>query len=1192
MINLTKIEAYGFKSFADKFELKFDKPITAIVGPNGCGKSNVSDAIRWVLGEQSAKILRGKTMQDLIFAGTEKRKSMSYCEVSLYFDNKERLFPLEFDEVVISRKLYRSGESEYLINKNPSKLKIISDLLRDVGLGREGYSIVGQGRMDAILNAKPDDRRAIFEEALGISKFRVRKVETERKLEKHRDNMARLYDIISELDKQLGPLKQQSEDAKKYLDISEKLKVLEVNAYIYTYDNAYVEKQRIASLIAALQEEKAYAEKKVEEANQYYQDILDKMAMTDDLIKELHTKEVELTVVVERQSSANSVLGEQVKSFERMSDDVLEQIEFNESTIEHTIAKLQELTDELAAKKAEYNKLTAQLQKLNTEYGKVADEVSQMRDASEAAQNERLDILQVLTDKKSLLAQYTTERNSCNERLADIDEQEKEIMQKLADNSEEEKQVVSIFEEAKQSSEKLKEKLDDLNRQSAQNEQSLLDINNQYNATSQNLAVMTARQKFLQASIESFEGFVGSVRQLMKDASANKSIGNKVLGVVANIIKVEKKYEAAIEAVLGNSLQNIVTQTEEDAKALIEYLRANKLGRITFMPLTSIRPRYIDNKTVLRENGCLGITSDFVTVEDKFKPVVGSLLGSSLLIDNMTNAIQISRKYGYAFRMVTLEGDIILPSGMMTGGSRRNESHLLSNEREAEEIKANIAKTKAVLDALKVKSNELAAKKQYIARAIVETNSDYQTIIVRVAAYQERISKFGALSESEQNFVKGISKERKELQEKLNELTVNERNLLAEINSLEGKNTDIVSTSDDELKEYSALKGKRNSLGEQINDTKLKISLLANNITTTEKEISRSKEFLSSTQFDLSNKKEQLEVYKNNIVDLKKKILEGSSDTEKSRELIKVQNQIKETDSLKETLNDERTKADEARTSAGETVNKIEMKIVRAEGESANIDTNLQALQKRMDEIYELTYSQALQYKVEEFDIKAAEKEISKYKGMLTKLGDVNLTSIEGYAAVKERYDDMNAQMEDLKKAEEDQRKIIGELTEEMVTRFNAGFETINNNFTDIFRELFAGGHARLTIEQEEGKDPLDYGIEIEAQPPGKKLQNINLLSGGERSLTAIAILFAIIKLRPMPFCVLDEVEAPLDDANIERFSNYLRKFCASTQFLVITHKKATMENSDVLYGITMEEKGVSKSVSVQLSEAIAIGQE
>lgn len=1192
MINLTKIEAYGFKSFADKFELKFDKPITSIVGPNGCGKSNVSDAIRWVLGEQSAKILRGKTMQDLIFAGTEKRKSMSYCEVSLYFDNRERLFPLEFDEVVISRKLYRSGESEYLINKNQSKLKIISDLLRDVGLGREGYSIVGQGRMDAILNAKPDDRRAIFEEALGISKFRLRKLETERKLEKHRDNMARLYDIISELDKQLGPLKQQSEDARKYLDISEKLKVLEVNAYIYTYDNAYVEKQRIAALIAALQEEKAYAEKKLEEANLYYQEIFDKMARTDDLIKELHAKEVELTVVVERQSSANSVLGEQMKSFERMSDDLIEQIEFNESTIARTESKLQELTDDLTAKKAEYEKLTVQLQKLNAEHGQVADEVSHMRDASEAAQNERLDILQVLTDKKSLLAQYTTERNSCNERLENIDEQEKDIMQKLADNSEEEKQVVSVFEDAKRSAEKLKEKLDDLHEQSVKNEQQLSDTNNQYNTTSQNMAVLTARQRFLQASIESYEGFVGSVKQLMKDASVNKAIGNKVLGVVANVIKVEKKYEVAIEAVLGNSLQNIVTQTEEDAKALIEYLRANRLGRITFMPLTSIRPRYIENKSVLRENGCLGITSDFVAVEDRFKPVVGSLLGSSLLIDNMSNAIQISRKYGYAFRMVTLEGDIILPSGMMTGGSRRNDSHLLSNEREAEEVKANIAKTKVILETLKAKSNELEVKKQHLARLIVETNSDYQTIIVRVAAYQERISKFGALSESEQSFIKGIGKEREELQEKLNELAISENKLIGEIKSLESKNTDIVSTNDDELREYSALKNKRNSLNDQINDTRLKMSLLVNNIANSNKEISNSKDFLVSTQFDLANKKEQLDVYRQNIADLKKKIIEGSADTEKSRELKNIQAQIKDTDNLKETLNEERTKSDEARIAAGDAVSKIEMKIVRAEGESTNIDTNLQALQKRMDEIYELTYSQALQYKVDDFEIKAAEKEISKFKGMLTKLGDVNLTSIEGYASVKERYDDMNTQMEDLKKAEEDQRKIIGELTEEMVSRFNDGFETINKNFTDIFRELFAGGHARLTIEQEEGKDPLDYGIEIEAQPPGKKLQNINLLSGGERSLTAIAILFAIIKLRPMPFCVLDEVEAPLDDANIERFSNYLRKFCSSTQFLVITHKKATMENSDVLYGITMEEKGVSKSVSVQLSEAIAIGQE
>ncbi len=1192
MINLTKIEAFGFKSFADKFELKFSQPITAIVGPNGCGKSNVSDAIRWVLGEQSAKLLRGKTMQDLIFAGTEKRKSMSYCEVSLYFDNKNRIFPLEFDEVVISRKLYRSGESEYLINKNVSKLKIISDLLRDVGLGREGYSIVGQGRMDAILNAKPDDRRAIFEEALGISKFRVRKIETERKLEKYRDNMTRLNDIMVELDRQLGPLKQQSEDAKKYLEITEKLKVLEVNAYIHSYDNAFVEKQRIGSLISALEEEKLLAEQKLNEANRHYQEIFEKMANTDDEITKLHTEEMELSVAVERQSGEIKVLGEQIKFFNKSIEDTLSQIEFDETAIEQTTQKIEELLREIKEKTESHQKLTEELAELNIAHASLEAQISKMRDSNETAQNERLRILDALTEKKSALAGLTTEKVNYVERLDDMDVQEKEIMEKLAHNSEEEKQVVSVFEDAKVNAEKFKKELDDLHKLNNENEQKLFDVNNSFNTLSQNTAVLIARQKYLQSSLENYEGFAGSVKQLMKDASLDKTIAEKVMGVVANVIKVDQKYEIAIEAVLGNSLQNIVTKNEEDAKYLIAHLKERRYGRITFMPLTSIRPRVIEDKSVLKEVGCLGVTSDFVSTKDVFVPVVDSLLGGSLLVDNIDNAIKISKKYGYRFRLVTLEGEIILPAGTISGGSKKAESGLLSAEREIDELKIKVEKAKQDQADCAKKREELTSTKQHYALLIARSNADYQQNLVKIAAYQERISKFGALSASEQNFIKGISAERKTLTEKLNNIEKTSKQIQNEISALEAQKDKIVTDNDTELKEYNALKNKRNTVFDAINDAKLKLSLLASNIAATNKEINSSKEFVVTTQFDLGEKRQQLEVYNLNVEDLKSKLFIGNSDNEKVKALSDIHKKVEEINLLKDTLKDQCTAADVARADAGVVLNKVNEKILRAENELSNIDLNLEALQKRMDEIYELTYSEALQYKVQEFDIKSAEKDIVKYKSALSRLGDVNLTSIEGYSETKSRYDDMDAQIEDLKKAEADQQKIIKDLTDEMVMRFNAGFSEINKNFGEIFRELFAGGHARLTIEQEEGKSPLDYGIEIEAQPPGKKLQNINLLSGGERSFTAIAILFAIIKMCPMPFCVLDEVEAALDDANIERFARYLRKFSEKTQFLVITHKKATMESADVLYGITMEEKGVSKNVSVQLSEAIAIGQE
>ncbi len=1187
-MNLSKIEAYGFKSFADKFEMKFDKPITAIVGPNGCGKSNVSDAVRWVLGEQSAKIMRGKTMQDLIFNGTEKRKSMSYCEVSLYFDNKERMFPLDLDEVIISRKLYRSGESEYLINKSPSKLKIISDLLREVGLGREGYSIVGQGRMAAILDAKPDDRRAIFEEALGISKFRVRKKETESKLARYRDNMSRLNDIMSELNNQLAPLKRQCETAKKYLDLSEQLQNYEVNAYIYRYDNASLDKQRINTRIDGLQEERSFAEKKQEEANIRYQDIYNQIADADAEISKLHNDELDLSVAVERQSGENRLLTEQIKYFEKSIIDTGADIESDNNQILQTKAKIDELNESLEQKRQNHAELSKKLAEYNARLAEAEKKVGAMRGSAEEVQQRRMDLLDKITERKASLASFVSEKNTLNNRLADIEEQEKEITEKLAETSEEEKRVITQFDEFKNEEERCKKELDEQQSQNTDNEQKLFEATNAVNSLNQSLAVLRARHKYLLNATENYDGYIASVKQLMVDAQNDAALKSKAIGVVANLIKVAQKYEIAIEACLGSSLQNVVTKNEEDAKYLIAYLKQRRYGRITFMPLSGLRSRGLDDTRVLKERGCLGIAEDFVSTQREYMPVVNNLLGATLMVDNIDNAVAISRKYAYSYRIVTLEGEIIVPSGTISGGSRRSESGLLGNERELEELKGKIATVQKELDQKLSLKNDLTSRKQKYAVTLARLNAEYQQAIVKVASYQERISKFGALSDSERNFFKGISSERASINDKLAKIAKNIETANNDLQKLSDEQGKISDADNSVNKEYENLKLKRNALFDDCNDIKLKISLATNNIANDEKDISTSQKYLASLDFDLKEKTQKLETAQLNINDLRQKLIMSSADSSKVAALEKIKQKNVELGELKDKLKEMHAKADEDRGRAGLEVTRINESILKAENELSNIDIALDALQKRMDEVYQLSYSQALQYKQEDFDFKSAEEEIAKLKTSIARLGYVNVNSIQDYQDTKDRYDDMDSQMEDLRKAEGDQQKVLQELTKEMVERFDAGFEVINRNFGEIFKQLFAGGRARLTIEEEEGVSPLDYGIEIEAQPPGKHVQNISALSGGERALSAVAILLAIIKFRPMPFCVLDEIEAPLDDANTERVAEYLRLFSEKTQFIVITHKKPTMEASDVLYGVTMEEKGVSKSVAVKLADAIS----
>ena len=694
---------------------------------------------------------------------------------------------------------------------------------------------------------------------------------------------------------------------------------------------------------------------------------------------------------------------------------------------------------------------------------------------------------------------------------------------------------------------------------------------------------MQARKNMLDSLTENFEGYINSVKRLLKDAQHDAALSSKIEGVVANLIKVPAHLETAVEAALGGALQNVVTRNEDDAKFLIKYLKDNRYGRITFLPVTSVKRRRLDNDGILKEKGCLGVADTLVDFDKKYSNVVSGLLGSTVVVENIDTAVSLAKKYAYSHRLVTLEGDMIVPSGSISGGSKKAESvNLLGNERELKELESKISRVTAERD-----ERELSEKRDTLSDALSELRQQKTETAVELAKLEEKLSKSGSFTLSEREQLNELNGERERLKDRVKEISEQVALLEQEIKKLSDTKEDMADNVTKSQTEYRQLKEKSEALHEEITSVKLKVNSIVANMQQDNKTINIDKLALEEIASDDAEKRKLLETYRLNISDIEKQLRESADNSVDIGELEEIRKQLKGLDGRKTEVNGSFAKADEMRKYYTEQVHKLDSDKQQEEFNIALIDTDLEQLQKRIEEAYDVTYSGALRYKDENYDLESSKENITALRNKIARLGPVSVNSIEDCLETQGRYDEIASQMEDLKTAESDLNQILQELTHEMVVRFNEGFEIINRNFGSVFKELFAGGHARLTIEQDENKSSLDYGIEIEAQPPGKKLQNISLLSGGERNLTAAAILFAILKLRPMPFCVLDEIEAPLDDANAERIASYLRKFSLETQFLVITHKKPTMESADVLYGVTMEEKGVSKMVSVELTEAI-----
>ena len=1195
MISFKEIEMTGFKSFADTTRINFDGGITAIVGPNGCGKSNVSDAIRWVLGEQSSKALRGKNMQDVIFAGTEKRKKLSYCEVSLVFDNTHKWFNIEYDEVVLTRKLYRSGESEYMINRKPCRLKDIRDILYDSGIGKDGYSIIGQGRVEEIIQSKPEERRAIFEEAAGIAKYKARKVETENRLERVRDNLSRATDILNEVERRLGPLKRQSEDAKKYLELRDVLKQNEINAYIYQFDHAAQTKEEINTKLVGYRDNLNVLTQTMEAEQAKYDKSMNEINQLDKKSNELHEKVLELTIALEKRQSDSRVLNEQTRFLKEQLDRLNAQLNAYTMDLNQRTALLNSATALRNEEKAKLNEYLKEGQEITNKYMELVDELTKNEGEKEANQRNIIDNLSKLTDIKANLSAYIAKRDTMAEKVKLDLEKVVELAKQKSEVSKEFNLLNKIVEDLKQSKTEKETNIEKINDKLADLTEQLEESNSKVYALRSSISNDTNRMNILINLQADFEGYQFAVKRLLQDGKNNPKLNSAIKGVVGNIISVDSKFQTAIEIALGGSIQNIVTKDENDAKVLINYLKDSKLGRATFLPISAVKPRSIsaNERRFLSQKGCLGVASELVKTENIYRPVIDSLLGATVVCDTLDNAVNLAKASSYAFRIVTLEGDVLSPQGSMSGGSKKsNDSSLLSKENEIKKLKENIAQRSKELEAVNSQFATINENINKLKSMLTSETEALQTINTEYYSNNTKLETLKTKLESLEDEIFAVQSQLKVAENIVDDLN-------AKINSIDQTELDY-SVSQAKVKEfnennksaYDLLKQKREEYQEmltasrvKIASTEEKIKSLNNSIESNGAELETLQNNIERLNLEISS---QQKIY-DEAMNMNRSKIDTSEIDRLNAELTDLNTKLSQFDDFKKSLMKDLRDLDDRKTVLGNDITKLNNRIYQEETRLQKVDIDIENMQERIYEEYEMTYNDCLPFKNqdENFDIKETMVKISRIKGQITSLGYVNINAIEEYKTEGARFEEMNAQIQDLKTAEEDAVKIIKDLSAEMLEKFDAEFVKIQENFTKVFKELFGGGNARLELLPSE--DPLTRGVEIIAQPPGKVLQNITLMSGGEKTMTAIAILFAILKLKPMPFCFLDEIEAALDDANIDRYANYLKRFSQETQFIVITHRKPTMEVVDSLYGVTMEEKGVSKIVSVKLADAVKV---
>ena len=1177
---LKSIEVHGFKSFANKITFKFHNGITAIVGPNGSGKSNVADAVRWVLGEQRIKQLRGASMQDVIFSGTELRRPLGYAYVAITLDNSDHQLAIDYDEVTVSRRLYRSGESEYMLNGAVCRLKDVNELFYDTGIGKEGYSIIGQGQIDRILSGKPEERRELFDEAAGIVKFKRRKYAAQKKLEDEKQNLVRVNDILSELEHQIGPLEKQSEKAKIYLKKKEELKTLDVNVFL-------LENVRVREQLDDVDGKLKIAGGDLEDTTRRYEQIKEEYeqvaARIGELEQEIEAARATLTdtgVMRSKLEGEINVLKEQIRSAEG-----------NEEHLHTRIQSIQKLLDErtvekeaILADKKETDDRLAQMEKERAEARALLEEtqrcIEELNGSIESGKNTIIDALNNRATIKSKIGRYDTMLEQINIRKAELNSRLLRVKSDEAEQAENIKKLEEAFEavnvvirELNEKQETMEERLTAIREELSGKDQKLRDTQVLYHQEKSKLEALANLT-------ERYEGYGGSVKAVMEQKGSEKGI----IGVVADIIQAEAKYETAIETALGGNIQNIVTEDEDTAKRMIGYLKKTRAGRATFLPLTSIEhPQEFKNPEALQEKGVIGLADGLVKIEKRYRNVAKAMLGRIMVVDNVDNAVRIARKFDYGIRMVTLEGELLVPGGAISGGAFKNNSNLLGRRREMEELERKVKQYVIDIDKLlneieetKQRRNkmrlELEDIKGQLQRKFIEQNTARLNVMQARDRKSETEEGFGELKAEEQDIAQQIQEIRTGKDEIARELEDSE-NLEKEA---EAQIAAFQSRLEAKRDEESGQAARVSEWDVEVEKMRQSADFQNQNLERVEGEIARHTAELAEVQEGLHMGREEVERKKNNILEIEKTIAASyTAQTDADRKL-------KEDTAAREELAGRQKNFFDTREELSQRMSALDKEVYRLESQKERLQESIESQINYMWDEYEITLSDAESLKDENMnDLPAMKKEITALKDGIRRLGDVNVNAIEDYKNLMERYTFLKTQHDDLVEAEKTLLGIIEELDTSMRRQFREKFAEINREFDKVFKELFGGGKG--TLELIEDEDILEAGIRIIAQPPGKKLVNMMQMSGGEKSLTAICLLFAIQNLKPSPFCLLDEIEAALDENNVGRFAKYLHKLTKNTQFIVITHRRGTMEKADRLYGITMQEKGVSTLVSVNL---------
>ena len=1180
---LKRLELQGFKSFADKTVLEFMPGITSAIGPNGSGKSNIADAIRWVLGEQSMKELRGGKSVDIIFAGTQNRKSLGFAEASLVFDNQDGKLPIEYKEVIVTRKLYRSGETGYYINKTQCRLKDILELFMDTGIGKDGYSIIGQGKIDEILSNKSEDRRNVFEEAAGIVKFKTRKEESEKKLEHTKLNVLRINDILTEIEANLEPLKQQSDKAKRYLDLKNELKSIEVGLFLYNIEKYKNDLVKVQEDIEIMQNTCNLEEGKLEKIKILKEEL---KGQIDDLIEEIeNTQNLRFTSQkdVETLTSEINVAKSKIENNE-------ENRKRFEEEIEETKAKILKTEEEMKFKLCKKESLKENKEKYEKELEEKQSELEKINKTLSEKE------LEIENDKRKLEEntdlKYEIEGN-INEQKANISNIEKRKVQlqndiqnsiSELDNTRFSKEEIEkgFFEIQKEKNNVTKE-LQDIITEKSKAEEQIKSIDIKINNSIQELSFKESKHKFLVETEKEKDGYQRSVKALLLECEKTKELGKGVKGALAELIDVPQNLETAIEMALGASLQNIVTENEQDAKRLIEHLRKNNLGRASFLPISNIqgkRPEKIKGNI----QGVLGLASDLIKYDKKYEQIILNLLGRTVIVENMDTAIKVSKENGHSFKIVTVDGDIISQTGSMTGGSVNKKTvKILGRSKEIEELANQIENIKKMQEDLKKQKEDIINSNKQVLENSEKLENAIQTIEIKYNVENQKLNTVKENIERISNHLEKLRTEKAELEKQKEEYlkVIEEKN--KEKSKIDSENEEIKA----KINEYSSLNKDTAKIVDDLNFdiTNLKISVSSFN--ESESSIDEMAEMLKNEienqNVSIKNKKSQIEKINIEQKELENKINKTNSKIEELKaKTLSSDEDIEKMKKERQTANEKLSLKEKEEVDEFKVIEDLKGQIVKIEVKKSKIDDDLNETITSLWNEYELTPNGVEGYE-KPANIAITTRRVSNLKQDIRELGSVNVDSIEEYKNQKQRYDFMCEQRLDLENTMAKLRDMINEITDSMKVRFKEKMKIINENFGQTFKELFGGGEARIKLEDE--ANILECGIDIEAQPPGKKLQSMGLLSGGERAFTAIALLFAILKMNPAPFCVLDEIEAALDDVNVNRYAEFLKKFAVGTQFLVITHRKGTMEAADTVYGVTMEEKGISKLLSMKLSK-------